>query len=176
MLPSDHWQSRPGSPALTEAGSLRPEDSVSMASSQSSQSHRAPLSCSSSLHLAALNAPINSQLLAPINIGPIWTTARQAMFENRLARLTASAGLPLAWVDNIEWLLFLQDFLPAATPVSGKVLTTRVTPNLVNQMRNEAKDVVKGQHGTLQADGWTGENHRHIIAFMITANQKVSER
>ncbi len=36
MLPSDHWQSHPGSPVLTEAGSLRPEDSVSMASSQSS--------------------------------------------------------------------------------------------------------------------------------------------
>ena len=98
------------------------------------------------------------------------------MFKNRLARLTASAGLPLAWVDNVEWLLFLQDFLPAATPISRKVLTTRVTPNLVNQMRNDAKGVVKGQNGTIQADGWTGENHRHIIAFMITANQKVGER
>jgi len=52
-----------------------------------------------------------------------------------------------------------------------KVLTTRVTPNLVNQMRNDAKGVVKGQNGTIQADGWTGD-----IAFMITANQKVGER
>ena len=127
MLPLD--QSGPGSPALTEGSSLRPDDSFSVASSQSSHGLRVLLSRSSSLRLAALNAPINSQQSVPINIGPIWTTERQAMFENRLARLTASAGLPLAWVDNVEWLLFLQDFLPAATPISRKVSHKLVGPS-----------------------------------------------
>ncbi|THH14935.1 hypothetical protein EUX98_g9540 [Antrodiella citrinella] len=30
----------------------------------------------------------------------------------------------------------------------------------------------RGYPATLQSDGWTGGNHRHLIAFLITANQK----
>jgi len=103
----------------------------------------------------------------------IWTTDHQAAFENRLARLTAYAGLPLSWVDNPEWIEFCDEFLPAAKLPSRKVLTVRVIPKIVEQLRDQSRTEVGGKDATLQADGWTGENHRHIIAYMITANEKV---
>lgn len=115
----------------------------------------------------------NQVPISPI-LGPVWTSERQENFEKQLARLTASAGLPLSWIDNPEWHGFCEEFVPAAKSLSRKALTIRVIPKLVEQLRNESKAEVKGKHATLQADGWTGENHRHLIAFMITANQKVT--
>ena len=167
--------SRPASPAT----SLLPEDSASAASSNSSRSASAlsthyniPLIHYPTPALASTEVP---PFTDPTSLGQIWTTERQENFENSLARLTASAGLPLSWVDNPEWVALCQDFLPAAKSPSRKVLTSRITPRLINQLHKKSKEDVKGQSGTLQADGWTGENHRHIIAFMITANRKVSD-
>lgn len=53
---------------------------------------------------------------------PKWSSAKQTSFERRLARLTASAGLPFSWLENIEWLLFVDEFIPAARSPSRKVL------------------------------------------------------
>ena len=43
------------------------------------------------------------------------------MFETALAHLTASAGLPLRWVENPEWLALCKRFLPNAKSPSCKV-------------------------------------------------------
>jgi len=51
----------------------------------------------------------------------IWPPEFQRKFEERIARLTVSAGLPLSWVNNPEWIDFINDFLPSArSPSSGK--------------------------------------------------------
>lgn len=103
----------------------------------------------------------------------VWMPAKQINLERRLTRLTASAGLPLSWIDNIEWIYFMNEFLPGGRSPSRKVLSRRLIPAMAAELRAEAKVFVKGQNATVQADGWTGENHHHLIAFMITANQKV---
>jgi hypothetical protein len=36
-----------------------------------------------------------------------------------------------------------------------------------------AKESMRGQNATIQADGWTGVNFHHLLAFMITVNKKV---
>ncbi|KAG2359997.1 hypothetical protein BDR07DRAFT_1462245 [Suillus spraguei] len=41
-----------------------------------------------------------------------WTDADQADWETGLARVTASAGLPLRWVENPEWLKLCDRFIP----------------------------------------------------------------
>jgi hypothetical protein len=105
--------------------------------------------------------------------GSGWSTARQELFENLLARLTASANLPFSWVDNPVWQTFCDEFIPAAKSPSRKALTTRIVPRLVKELQGTAKAEVKGKNVTVQADGWTGENHHHLIAFMITAEKKV---
>ena len=102
-----------------------------------------------------------------------WTPAKQRSFETRVTRLTASANFPLSWVDNPEWLGLCDEFIPSAKPPSRKVLSCRLLPATVHELRKEVKAAAKGHNATLQADGWTGENHHHLIAFMITIDGKV---
>ena len=102
-----------------------------------------------------------------------WSVGDQARFENRLARLTASAGFALSWVENPEWELFCQEFIPMANNPSRASLTRRLIPQTLHAMQKEAREPLKGYSGTLQADGWTGVNFLHMIAFMITVNGKV---
>lgn len=108
----------------------------------------------------------------PYSVAP-WDAASQQGFENRLARLTASAGLPLSWVDNPEWIGFVEEYVPHAQPFDRKALTNRIIPQLVASLRTKVRSEATGKFATIQADGWTGLNHRHLIAFMITADGKV---
>jgi hypothetical protein len=103
-----------------------------------------------------------------------WNSEKQQSFENRLGRLTASAGLPFSWVDNPEWLAFVDEFVPAARSPGRQTLSRRIIPKLVKDLRGQVKNKVCGQNATIQADGWTGENHHHLIAFMVTVNNKAS--
>lgn len=103
-----------------------------------------------------------------------WTPSTHKRFETRIARLTASANFPLTWVDNPDWIDFVDDFIPQANPFSRKVLTRRLIPTLAAEFRAAAQAKSKGHEATVSADGWTGENGHHLIAFMITVEGKVS--
>lgn len=103
-----------------------------------------------------------------------WTYDRQRDFERRIARLTASAGLSLSWVENPEFMAFVDEFIgPFARVPSRRILSRRVIPELVTQIHKINKTATSGAFATLQADGWTGINHHHLIALMITANNQV---
>jgi hypothetical protein len=67
----------------------------------------------------------------------------------------------------------MDKYIPAANSPSRKVLTKQIIPKLVDKLQNAAKKEMRGKNATLQADGWTGGNHRHLVAFMITADKKV---
>ena len=47
----------------------------------------------------------------------------QEDFGRYLARLTASAGFPFYWVENVEWLRFCQRFVPGAKPIKRRTLS-----------------------------------------------------
>ncbi|KAI0363606.1 hypothetical protein BV20DRAFT_1007124, partial [Pilatotrama ljubarskyi] len=111
--------------------------------------------------------------LQPIASHPAWNEARQATFESRLARLTASCGWSLTWVENIEWIDFCADFIPQAIVPSHKVLGNRLIPAEVEKFRKSAQEACRGRLATLQCDGYTALNQHHLIAFMITVNGKV---
>jgi hypothetical protein len=83
-----------------------------------------------------------------------------------------AASLPLSWVDNPEWIDLVHQFLPMARSPSRKVLTTRLVPRLVEEYRKTTKELLRDQNATIQADGWTGANFHHLLAFMITAKKK----
>jgi len=104
-----------------------------------------------------------------------FTEERQKQFEDMLMRLTASAGLSLNWVTNPEFLSFCREFIPEAKVPSRKSLTNRVLPRLLNNIHTGIKIRVGGQFVTVQCDGWTGPNSHHLIAFMITTSDKVSD-
>ena len=97
----------------------------------------------------------------------------QKQFEEKIAKLTAAAGLPLSWVDNPEWIDFVNDFLPYAQSPSQKVLTNRLIPAAVKKHQDKTKVMTRDQNATLQADGWTGANFHHLLAFLITVNKQV---
>ena len=67
----------------------------------------------------------------------------------------------------------MDKYIPAATSPSRKVLTKRIIPKLVDELQTAAKKEARGKNATVQADGWTGGNHHHLVAFMITADKKV---
>ena len=102
-----------------------------------------------------------------------WLKELQTKFETQIARLTASAGLPLSWVDNPEWINFIHLFLPAAKSLSRKVLTTRLIPCVAQDYRKIAKYSSRDQNATIQADGWTAANFHHLLTFMIALKKKV---
>ncbi|KIJ14388.1 hypothetical protein PAXINDRAFT_40913, partial [Paxillus involutus ATCC 200175] len=102
-----------------------------------------------------------------------WTPADQADWEAALTRLTASAGLPLWWVENHEWKKICDRFLPKAKNPAPKVLTDRIIPEVLSVLRTSAQLECQGSEATLQCDGWTGENHHHLIGFMMTAQRKL---
>ncbi len=104
------------------------------------------------------------------------TPFSQGLFETYIARITASAGLPLRWVENPQWLNFLSIFLPQAVPVSRKVLTKRLLPEQHRQYLSQVIDNIRGLDVTLQCDGWSGLNTHHYIAFRVTTavNRDVS--
>ncbi|KAH9988278.1 hypothetical protein BJV74DRAFT_796328 [Russula compacta] len=87
-------------------------------------------------------------------------------------RLTASARLPLSWVDNAEWIRFCDEFLPAAKSPSWKTLTCRLLPAIVGKFHVVAQAAVQGHEATVQADGWMGQNKHHLIAIMIIVDRK----
>ncbi|KAI9063901.1 hypothetical protein FKP32DRAFT_1564653 [Trametes sanguinea] len=81
-----------------------------------------------------------------------------SLFESYMIRLTASAGLPFSWIENPVWLSFCDEFLPSAK---------------VKLFRTQAVKRTAGANATLQADGWTGINNHHLVAFMLTGKREV---
>jgi hypothetical protein len=105
---------------------------------------------------------------------PGWSKGEQALFETAIARLTASAGLPLRWVENPEWLALCERFLLNAKSPSRKVLTQRLIPTTLKGFKQAAQEQCRGLEGTLSYDGWTGGNHHHYVAFMVNCRGQVS--
>ena len=106
-----------------------------------------------------------------------WSADRQNTFNTRLGRLTASAGLPISWIENPEFILFCQEFVHSSASVpSRKVLTNRILPTIKREFRKRAQAEIKeGSMATIQGDGWSAINEHHLNAFMMTVEQKVCE-
>ncbi|KIJ19529.1 hypothetical protein PAXINDRAFT_8016 [Paxillus involutus ATCC 200175] len=68
-----------------------------------------------------------------------WTPADQADWEVALARLTASVGLPLQWIENLEWKKICDCFLSKAKNLSLKVLTDWIIPEVLNVLKASAQ-------------------------------------
>lgn len=175
LFSASNPSSRSGSPAPILSPLFIPSPSASSfasgdgsISAASSQGLRGPFGRSSS----GGYAPRSSSNLRPAE-AIVWTKEQQESFEDAIGRLTASGGLPLSWVDNPEWLGLVDQFIPGATSPSRKSLTNRIIPTLVQGIRDDAIKRARGGYSTLQADGWTGENHRHLLAFMITTMRQV---
>jgi len=62
--------------------------------------------------------------------------------------------------------------LPAAVPLSSYQLTYTYIPRELNRFQAEAKKQSNGLDATLQTDGWTGINTRHLLAFMMTTSAR----
>lgn len=175
MIASGH--SLPPSPAPSALAFLNiPSPFSGSPNYPNSLSLNSPTASSSSSHISRTRSASNGQVRrVPLQIATTeWTNEKQEGFEMRLARATASAGIPLAWVDNPDVEDLIEFLQPAAKIPSRKVLTKRIIPRVVNEFRQRAKAEAKGHNATLESDGWTGVNHHHFVSFMISVNGKVS--
>ncbi|KAF7322734.1 hypothetical protein HMN09_00052300 [Mycena chlorophos] len=100
---------------------------------------------------------------------PVFSPAAQSKFETRIARITASVGFPLSWVENPEVIEFFQLFLPGAVLPTRGVLTRRLLANTLKTLQDAVWKPLHGAMGTLQADGWTGVNFHHLVGIMFAA-------
>ncbi|KAH7917148.1 hypothetical protein BV22DRAFT_1026915 [Leucogyrophana mollusca] len=157
--------SRASSPALSES-------SIGVHGGRRQRPPRSGLHRTVSLPLSGNDHPIIHVGEPPLT-SQLWSVADQSDFEAMTARIMASAGLPLRWIENPEWISFCQRFFPAAKVPSTKVLTKRILPHVLRGLKTTAKEECVGADATLQCDGWTGENNHHLIGFMMTANQKL---
>ncbi|KAI6144268.1 hypothetical protein BKA82DRAFT_4016974 [Pisolithus tinctorius] len=95
-------------PTISPMSSIPPSPVLSELSWGSHQSKHFRLTQSglyqtTSLPLPVVSPTISSDPSFHSPIGVSWTPADQADWERLLARFTASAGLPLQWVENHEW-------------------------------------------------------------------------
>jgi hypothetical protein len=153
------YEQEPSIVSTSTTSSLAPSDSISVI--PPSRSRRRS-------RVASFTSP--SQAASP---NMAWSDARQMHFEDRIIRLTASAGLSLSWVENPEWLKLCAEFIPQAKSPSRKVLTQRLLPRTLSELQIQARQRVSGQNATASCDGWTGENFHHYIAFMIVVAKEV---
>lgn len=104
-----------------------------------------------------------------------WNSAKQTNFENHIICVTTSAGLPLAWVDNLETIDMFNDFAPTARVPSQKMLTCHLLPAAVNEFRANSQAATAGYEVTIHADRWTGQNKHHLIAIMMMVDGTASQ-
>ncbi|CDO74545.1 hypothetical protein BN946_scf184632.g2 [Trametes cinnabarina] len=102
-----------------------------------------------------------------------WTPAKQSRLESLITRLTSSANFALSWVQNPVWLTICDEFLPSFKPPTRRTLTSRLLRDEVKYFRSQAQQQTANAEATLQADGWTGINNHHLIAFMMNVNREV---
>lgn len=87
-----------------------------------------------------------------------------------------SANIPLSWVDDPEFVAFVRRFIPAARPVSRRVLTSRLIPSELNAQRLALLPQIENADATLQCDGWSGGNFHHYTGFTMTICGEVRAR
>ncbi len=87
--------------------------------------------------------------------------------------MVIEGDLPLAFAENLEWLLFCQAFFPHASIPSRKVLTTRILRDELAFRHTKAEIHSKGQLVTLKVDGWKALKYHHSLKFMITSQTKL---
>ncbi|EIW83473.1 hypothetical protein CONPUDRAFT_53313 [Coniophora puteana RWD-64-598 SS2] len=111
-----------------------------------------------------LSRSASSPALAP------WSSIDQDVLGSHLACITASCGFPQSWVENPAVQAFFEQYFPTATPISSYCLTHTYIPRLLDGYRQTAMQRSAGELVTLQTDGWTGINSRHLVAFMMTTS------
>ena len=129
--------SPPASWVISVVSSLAPSDSASAVPSRSN----------------SLRWSCSHQSQETVHASLEWSPTHQQRFEERLIRLTASAGFPLSWIENPEWLDLCCDFIPAAKSPSRKTLTRRILPKTLLALRTAVKQTICGQNVTVQCDG-----------------------
>lgn len=84
-----------------------------------------------------------------------WSDERQKHFETLVGWLTVSAGFPLNWVSNPEFISFCREFIPQAEVPSRYVLTNQIIPSALERIRAQNQiDASAGTGlGTAQCDG-----------------------
>ena len=155
-------------PAASYPNEYQHSPVVSTYGSSPSPSLYIPPSCQSSSSNLSSMLPLG--LGSPALPQP-WTDADRAHFGAWLAWITASCGFPFSWVEDPEWLGFLQEFLPTAEPIKCQSLANHWIPLEVGKFCQEAKNHSRGLEGTIQCDGWSGINFYHFIAFMLTTSK-----
>ncbi|KAJ7459619.1 hypothetical protein B0H11DRAFT_1614038, partial [Mycena galericulata] len=100
-----------------------------------------------------------------------WDANKQALFEEKVLRLTVSANIPFSWVENPEWVDFCAEFIPQARPISRTTITRRLLPRAIKKVREDVQSKLTGKNATIQGDGWTGINNHHLNAFMATVER-----
>lgn len=107
----------------------------------------------------------------------VWSAGRQDRFEQRLIRLTASAGWSLSWVDNPEFHYLVDEFvnpaasIPTRSSLGGRILKRALEQSRITRDERIAQEPCR--NGTIQFDGWTGMNSRHYNAFMVAIGDQV---
>ncbi|KAJ8515209.1 hypothetical protein ONZ45_g7358 [Pleurotus djamor] len=104
----------------------------------------------------------------------VWTEDLQEQLDVRILRMIASAGIPLSFVENPEFIQFIAQYLPSGARAPSRYrLTSRTMPTVIKRLKDDIILAVKGSFGTAQCDGWTGDNHHHYIAFMVNVEAKI---
>ena len=109
--------------ANSSADSISPYDSISVGGASASASRmnsQPPSHPASQIGSQALRqrSSYTPGTIPPDMLAPHWPVARKKAFEKHILRLTASAGFPLSWTENLEWRLFCDEFVAGAPTIS----------------------------------------------------------
>jgi hypothetical protein len=73
-----------------------------------------------------------------------WTPDQQNTFNTQLGQLTASAGFQVSWIENLEFILFCQEFVnPTSNLLSQKVMTHWILPTIKREFQKKAQASIR---------------------------------
>ena len=150
----------PGSSLSRSNSSLGPSDSVSQGNT--------PVETGSTVSSGSKRQRINVSGHFRTTAAPAVDLESQDDFERSLIRVVASADLSFNFVENPEVSTFFKTFMPGYALPSRRKLAGKILSRALKEVREQNYAQVKKQRVTIQCDGWTGRNHQHLVAFMMT--------
>ena len=99
---------------------------------------------------------------------------KQECFENQLLKAFVSSGTAFNKIDDPEIQKLFKDFMPSATLPTRQRLEKDILRRVVVQVEGEITESVRGKLATISCDGWQDVSKKHLVAFMITVDGKVS--
>ncbi|KAK6974145.1 hypothetical protein R3P38DRAFT_2472543, partial [Favolaschia claudopus] len=101
---------------------------------------------------------------------PVWSAEQQEEFGPDLCRLFVACGWSWNAVDNPQFKIFFQKYLPAAILPSRRILSGRILDQESNKVIQRTRLQIEGKLATYSEDGWSNIAKTHMNTSLLSVD------